>query len=225
MAFILLSVRLRVRAELFIQMPLTSKTVIPFFSEGIIKPLVWGFKCLAISNWCISFSNITETGNCQGKPKRPDPVFLYFFILLFPNISHLPCSSWQRCFWYLGNKGKLMKEILAYQQAGDICTVLRNKQSTVWKDLSMSPQISQPFRPAFPWGPWLRKARVWSYCFTAEAEVEGGPTEYRRSLGQEAFSTAGAQGIHTSLWHAWQYIFIITGLKLKENPNRRTWAA
>lgn len=100
-------------------MSLTSKTVIPSFSEGIIKPLAWGFKCLTISSWCVSFSNIAETDNCQGKTLRSDPIFLYFFILLSLNNSHHPCSSQHSCFCYLGNKGKLIKEILAHQQLGN----------------------------------------------------------------------------------------------------------
>lgn len=93
MAFLLLSVRFRIRAGHFIQMSLTSQTVIPSFSERIIKPFAWGFKSLTISSRCVSFSNVAETGNCQGKTIRSDPIFLYLFICLSPDISHLPRSS------------------------------------------------------------------------------------------------------------------------------------
>ena len=82
MAFLLLSVRFRIRAGHFTQMSLTSKTLILSFSEEIIKPLASGFKCLPISSWCVSFSNIAETGNRQGKTLRSDSIFLHFFILL-----------------------------------------------------------------------------------------------------------------------------------------------
>lgn len=98
-------------------MSLTSRTVTPSFSEGIIKTLAWGFKPLTISSWCVSFSDVHGTGYCQGRALRSDPICLHLFIFSPPRYTTLPlCSSRHSCFCYLGNKGKLIKKILACQQ-------------------------------------------------------------------------------------------------------------
>ena len=230
MAFLLLSVRFRIRGGHFIRMSLTSKTIIPSFLERIIKPLAWGFKCLTISSWCVSFSTTAETANCQGKTLRSDPIFLYFFILLSPNISHLPCSSQHSCFCYLGNKGKLIKEILAHQQLGN-----RQYLYSTYKRVKHSPKrlkhVSTDFstiQTCLPLRNMTKESRIVKLLLYSWSWSERGPTKYRGSNVPQP-GTGGIQQSrspgHISLRHVWRHIFIITGLKLKKNPNKTTWVA